>query len=81
MTSNPSVCRRPDGGYLMVYKAVGKQFELPPGEVQQFDHLERPQVFIENGEPVALLCAADKRDENNVRHTFNIQIPLLIAKE
>ena len=174
MTSNPSVCRRPDGGYLMVYKAVGKEFPMPnggpvvhciatsdsptgpfkkhpdpvfmfegerfpaedpyiwyqdgkyraivkrikhignervfslvhydsldgfdwqpgkyhdiserivtwkDGEVQQFDHLERPQVFIENGEPVALLCAADTRDENRVRHSFNIQIPLKISKE
>ena len=25
MTSNPSITRRPDGGYLMVYKAVGKK--------------------------------------------------------
>ncbi len=174
MTSNPSVCRRPDGGYLMVYKAVGKQFDPPnggpvvhciatsdsptgpftkypnpvfmfegerfpaedpyiwyqdgkyraivkrikhienkrvfslvhydstdgfdwqpgkyhdisertvtweDGEVQQFDHLERPQVFIENGEPVALLCATDTYDENRVRHSFNMQIPLQITKE
>ncbi|MEM6831214.1 MAG: glycoside hydrolase family protein [Bacteroidota bacterium] len=47
----------------------------------QFDHLERPQVFIENNEPVALLCAADTIDANNVRHSFNIQIPLRIMKE
>ncbi|MEM9829319.1 MAG: glycoside hydrolase family protein [Bacteroidota bacterium] len=173
MTSNPSVCQRPDGGYLMVYKAVGKKFPAPNGgpvvhmiatsdsptgpfkkydqpiftfegerfpaedpyvwyqdskyraivkrikhegnqrhfslvhydskdgfnwqpadhfeiseriftwengKTQQFDHLERPQVFIENGEPVALLCAADTIDENNVRHSFNVQIPLEITK-
>jgi len=172
MTSNPAVCRRPDGGYLMIYKAVGKKFPLPAGgpvvhmvataesptgpfvkhpdpvfmhegerfpaedpyvwyqagkyraivkrmnlgkgkgrfslvhydsedgihwqparfyeiservvewedgEVQQFDHLERPQVYLENGEPVALLCAADVRDEHGVRHSFNIQIPLKIT--
>jgi hypothetical protein len=54
--------------------------EWEDGEVQQFDHLERPQVFIENGVPVALLCAADVIDENNVRHSFNIQIPLIINK-
>ncbi|WP_221409086.1 glycoside hydrolase family protein [Reichenbachiella versicolor] len=50
------------------------------GESQKFDHLERPQVFIENGEPVALLCAADIYDENNVRQSYNIQIPLKITK-
>ncbi|MDU0354746.1 glycoside hydrolase family protein [Paraglaciecola aquimarina] len=54
--------------------------EWEDGEVQQFDHLERPQVYIENGIPVALLCAADVIDENNVRHSFNIQIPLHIKK-
>ncbi|RED95960.1 glycoside hydrolase family protein [Marinoscillum furvescens] len=173
MTSNPSVCQMPDGRILMVYKAVGKQYELPAGgpvvhmvaiadsptgpfkkypdpvftfegerfpaedpyiwyadgryraivkrikhidhkrvfslvhydsedginwnqakyfEISdrtvtnedgssyQFDHLERPQVFIEDGEPVALLCAADTIDANNVRHSFNIQIPLKITK-
>ena len=174
MTSNPSVCRRPDGGYLMVYKAVGKKFPAPfggpvvhlvamadsptgpftkypdpvfleegerfpaedpyiwyqdgryraivkwfersgkhtnmslvhyesddgvdwqkasnfeisertitweNGRVQQFLHLERPQVFIEDGEPVALLCAADTLDEKGVRQSFNIQIPLIIEKQ
>jgi hypothetical protein len=38
--------------------------------------LERPQVFIENGKPVALLCAADVYDENNVRRSLNVQIPM-----
>ena len=56
-------------------------FQWEDGEVQQFDHLERPQVFIEDGEPVALLCAADVRDENRVRHSFNVQIPLIVTKE
>ncbi|MFY0607676.1 MAG: glycoside hydrolase family protein [Cyclobacteriaceae bacterium] len=50
------------------------------GTNNKFDHLERPQVFIENGEPVALLCAADSIDQHNVRHSFNIQIPLKITK-
>ncbi|MEQ9286215.1 MAG: glycoside hydrolase family protein [Cyclobacteriaceae bacterium] len=50
------------------------------GQIQQFDHLERPQVFVENGEPVALLCAADSIDANNVRQSFNIQIPLKITR-
>ena len=51
------------------------------GKVQQFDHLERPQVYLEDGKPIALLCAADTRDENRVRHTFNIQIPLKVSEE
>lgn len=172
MTSNPSICRRPDGGYLFVYKGVGKKDILPgggpvvhsvatsdsptgpfkkhdkpiftvegvrfpaedpyiwyqdgkyraivkkidhpkeggrvfslvqydskdgfdwrpsrfhfisdrtlrweDGRVQQFTHLERPQVYIENGKPIALLCAADTLDEKGVRQSFNIQIPLKI---
>lgn len=31
MTSNPSICRRPDGSYLMVYKGVAKREPLPFG--------------------------------------------------
>lgn len=174
MTSNPSICQRPDGGFLLIYKAVGKKFPSPfggpvvhlaatsdsptgpfvkhdelvfhfegerfpaedpyiwfedgkyraivkridvegknrifslvhfeskdgikwekaknyeiserivqwkNGRIQQFEHLERPQVYIENGKPIALLCAADTLDVNNVRHSFNIQIPLKITKE
>lgn len=173
MTSNPSICQRPDGGFLMVYKAVGLKYPLPKGgpvvhciatsdsptgpfkkhpdpvfleegvrfpaedpyiwyqdgkyravvkfiqtegkkrsfslvhydsedgfkwnkgkffeisdrtiqwedgSIQRLSHLERPQVFIENGMPVALLCAADTRDENNVRQSFNVQIPISITK-
>ncbi|MDO6492702.1 MULTISPECIES: glycoside hydrolase family protein [unclassified Cellulophaga] len=174
MTSNPSVCKMPNGKILMVYKAVGKKNKLPSGgpvvhlvaigdtptgpfikypdpifvfkgerfpaedpyiwyqdgkyraivkrfktvdkkrvfslvhydsedgikweqgkyfnisdrtvvweddTETKFDHLERPQVYLENGEPLALLCAADTIDVNNVRHSFNIQIPLKISKE
>jgi len=51
------------------------------GKVQKFDHLERPQVLVENGEPIALYCAADTYDENHVRQSFNVQIPLIITKE
>lgn len=68
--------------------AKGKYFDISDrtvtftdGRKIRFNHLERPQVFIENKEPVALLCAADTIDVNNVRHSFNIQIPLKITKE
>jgi len=66
----------------------GKYFEITDrtitwedGTIEKFEHLERPQVFIENGEPKVLLCAADRKDKNNVLHSFNIQIPLKITKE
>ncbi len=38
--------------------------------------LERPQLFFENGEMVALLCAVNA----NIEHSFNVQIPLLKKK-
>lgn len=65
----------------------GKYFEISDrtitwenGTTTKFDHLERPQVLVENGEPVALYCAADTYDENNVRQSLNIQIPLIVTK-
>ncbi len=168
MVSNPSITQRPDGGYLMVYKAVGKQksgiwggpvvhcvatsdsptgpfkkYDKPvfqaeghefPAEdpyiwyqdgkyraivkdmhgaftdkgralvmfdskdgfdwklaesplvsvleinwtegKQKVDHLERPQLYLENGKPLVLLCAADTKDKNNVLQSFNVQIPV-----
>lgn len=57
-----------------------RSFTWENGKTQMFDHLERPQVYIEDGKPVALICAADTIDENNVRHSFNVQIPLEIEK-
>ena len=171
MTSNPSVCQRPDGKFLMVYKAVGQKFPMPnggpvvhmvaiadkptgpfkkmpkpvftfqgerfpaedpyiwyqagrfraivkrikhvgkkrifslvqydskdgvswnparfheisdrtitweDGQREQLDHLERPQVVFEDGKPVALICSADRIDQDNVRHSFNVQIPLVV---
>ncbi|MBK1875940.1 glycoside hydrolase family 2 TIM barrel-domain containing protein [Pelagicoccus mobilis] len=170
LANNPSITKRPDGGYLMVYKAVGKkidrvsggpvvhcvatsdrptgpfkkydkpvftakgtdfpaedpfiwyqdgkyraivkdmhgaftsagralvlfdsedgfdwdlasnplvstlQIEWENGEVQELEHLERPQLYMEDGKPVALFCAADTRDDNNVLHSFNVHIPVL----
>lgn len=173
-TSNPSVCQMTDGRILMVYKAVGKKYQMPQGgpvvhmvaisnkptgpfkkypnpvfleegvrfpaedpyiwyqdgkyraivkyiknegknrdfflvhyesadgidwqkaknflitdrtvtwddgRKQQFTHLERPQVYLEDGKPIALLCAADTLDEQHVRQSFNVQIPLIITKD
>lgn len=71
-----------------IHWSQGKYFEISDrtitwqdGSSFKFDHLERPQVFIENGKPIALLCATDSIDVNNVRHSFNLQIPLIITKE
>lgn len=40
--------------------------------VQNVMTLERPQLYIENGKPVALLCAVNETRD----HSFNVQIPL-----
>ena len=170
LVSNPSITKKPDGGYLMVYKAVGKKAKMPfggpvvhcvatspsptgpfkkygkpifgakesefpaedpfiwyqggkyraivkdmhgaftdagtslvlfesvdgydwnlsenplvsaleiaweNGKVQKLAHLERPQLYLKNDEPVALLCAADTIDANGVIQSFNVQIPLV----
>lgn len=50
------------------------------GRTQKLDHLERPQVLLEDGEPIVLICAADSIVDN-VRHSFNVQIPLIVSKE
>lgn len=42
------------------------------GTVQQVQLLDRPQLFIENGKPRALLCAVKVSEEE----TFNVTIPL-----
>lgn len=169
LTNNPSITKRPDGGYLMVYKAVGKKIKtvsggpvvhcvatsdspLGPfkkhdkpvfeakgtnfpaedpyiwyqdgkyraivkdmhgaftnagqalvlfdsndgfdwklaknplvskleitwndGTVQKVKHLERPQIYAENGKPIALYCAADTLDTKGVLHAWNVQIPI-----
>lgn len=46
------------------------------GEVVKLKHLERPQLYIEDGKPVALVCAADTIDSNGVIHAWNVQIPI-----
>ena len=42
------------------------------GTYQKVQALERPQLYIENGKPVALLCAVNETQS----HSFNVQIPL-----
>lgn len=63
------------------FKISKRIVEWENGRKQQLLHLERPQVYIENGEPIALLCAADTLNAAGERDTFNVQIPLKISKE
>ena len=168
MTSNPSICRHPNGEYLMIYKAVAKKNKLPAGgpvslmaamsksplgpfvksQKQPFDfkgedfpaedpyiwyqdgayravvkrvsalasnkhslmlyesldglnwkeakkshvsdievrweddrllkliHLDRPQLYIENGRPKVILFAADTLNSNGVVDSWNMQMPI-----
>ncbi|WP_297089717.1 hypothetical protein [uncultured Draconibacterium sp.] len=174
LVSNPSVTLRPDGGYLMVYKAAGKKrkgiaggpvvhcvatsdsptgpfkkHDLPvftaeghdfPAEdpfifyyggkyraivkdmhgafieagkslvyfeskdgydwkldstnplasklqikwedkgIKQVDFLERPQIYIEDGKPTAILCAALTYTDDGREILRNVQIPLIIKE-
>jgi len=41
------------------------------GEVENLDHLERPQVWLDEGKPSVLFLAAKKGDES-----FNVHVPL-----
>ena len=52
---------------------TGTSLRHESGEVQQLRYLERPQIYIEDGRPVALCCAAGTQD---MKETFNVQIPL-----
>ena len=42
------------------------------GEEQELHRLERPQLYLENGKPAVLFCAACV----SLEHSFNIHIPL-----
>jgi len=44
------------------------------GITENFLRLEQPQLYIENGKPIVLLCAATN-DEKGI-DAFNVQIPL-----
>lgn len=53
------------------------QIKKENGEIIKVKHLERPQLYIEDGKPIALVCAADTIDANGVIHAWNVQIPIV----
>ncbi|MFR9628684.1 MAG: glycoside hydrolase family protein [Rikenellaceae bacterium] len=61
-------------------KVSDRQVTWEDGQHYKLSHLERPQIFMENGEPLLILFAADTTDVNNVLHSFNIQVPVNIKK-
>ena len=63
------------GGWRLAPHAfvTGTTLRRESGEVQSLRYLERPQLYIEDGKPVALLAAAATLD---MKETFNVQIPL-----
>ncbi len=176
MTSNPSITRRPDGSFLMVYKAVGKKTKMPfggpvvhcvatsvnptgpftkhegtvftvpgvafPAEdpfiwydaqreryyaivkdqtgaftgvkgrslalftsldgidwkpakhvlasktqiawvdgIQPMSHLERPQLWLDGGQPAVLFCASDQIEGKQPTQSLNVHIPLKTVEE
>ena len=58
------------------HKISDLEFTWENGKLQRLTHLERPQLYLENGISKVLLCAADTLDKNGVRQSFNVQIPL-----
>ena len=50
------------------------QIEWEDSEVQPVKHLERPQLYLEDGIPRVLFCACDLDDERTC--SFNVHIPL-----
>lgn len=65
-----------NGGWRLAPHAfiTGTTITHESGEVQRLKYLERPQIYIEDGRPVALLVAAGTLD---MKETFNAQIPLV----
>ncbi len=63
------------------HKVSDLNITFDDGRKIDLTHLERPQVYLENGKEKIILCAADTLDSKKVRHLFNVQLPLLIETE
>ncbi|WP_068473729.1 glycoside hydrolase family protein [Saccharicrinis aurantiacus] len=53
------------------------QIKLKDGNVMKLNHLERPQMYLEDGKAIAIVCAADTIDSDGVIHSWNVQIPII----
>ncbi|MEM6393274.1 MAG: glycoside hydrolase family protein [Planctomycetota bacterium] len=51
------------------------QITWTDGQTQTLGHLERPQLYLEDGQPKVLFCAADDTHPDRP-HSFNLHIPL-----
>lgn len=50
---------------------MAPQINWQEGGIESMQRLERPQLWLNNGVPMVLFCAAKDGD-----HTFNVHIPL-----
>lgn len=55
--------------------ALGLTLTWDDGQVETLSRLERPQLFLHNGTPSVLFCAA-ARGGHAPEHSFNVHIPL-----
>lgn len=63
------ISRHPIGFLRGVTFASGERIELA--------YMERPQIYLENGKPKALLCACMKEEDYKERsHTFHVRLPI-----
>ncbi len=52
--------------------------EAEDGEHIALSNMERPQIYIEDGKPIALLCACMlEEDYGELRHSFNVRLPII----
>ena len=58
--------------------AFDREFTWEGGALQKLYALERPQVYIEDGKPKVLCCAAAFEDDKAREKSFNVQIPLRV---
>ncbi|MGI9470785.1 MAG: glycoside hydrolase family protein [Rubripirellula sp.] len=56
-------------------QVLDRKITWSDGTSQAFHRLERPQLWLENGVPKVLFCAAEETKEKT--HSYNVHIPLI----
>lgn len=56
--------------------AFDKEIVWQNGAVQRMEALERPQIWMKDGKPAVLFCAAAAEGDRKRDHAFNVHIPL-----